>query len=126
MTDHPCFLVLERNMVIAQDVVEALREHAPRAIVVSADSIVSAIRDISSLNHLTVAFVAAPAGAVQASGLGAAIEARGGQVVLCGTEVPEEGVELNGWRHLPRPFTSEMIQQAAREAALAGGFRACA
>lgn len=126
MTDHPCFFVLERNMVIAQDVVEALREHAPNAIVVSAESIGAAIRQVGPLNRVTAAFVAAPAERVISSGLGAEIEARGGQVVLCGTDAPENGVQARAWLHMQRPFTSEMVQQVARDAAMRHVRCACA
>jgi len=122
----PYYVVLESNIVIARDVAEALKEQAPGAIVVAADSIGAALDQVGTLPRVTAAFIAAPAQRLLASGLGAAIEARGGRIVLCGTDALEDGVAAPGWRRLPRPFTSAMVQAAARENGVARAHCMCA
>lgn len=117
MSQSPCFFVLEHNLFIARDVVEALSDQDPRPLVFSAGTLQSALVQIRRMPCVTAAFLASPLEEVRRSGLGAEIESRGGRVVLCGTQPQDERSQSRGWMYLPRPFTTDMIQAIARQIA---------
>lgn len=94
---------------------EALSDESPQARIVSARSLDEAVTWSEDLPCITAAFLATPAEEIEVTGLGTRIEARGGRVILF------DGASHGGgpsprWQSIPRPFTSDIIQAAAREA----------
>jgi hypothetical protein len=118
LSNGPCFLILERNLVVARDVMEALNDQDPQARIVVVRSLDEALRCTESLGSLTAAFLATPLEQVRDSGLGARVKALGGRVVLFDGRPSEVAAADPGWLTISRPFTGEVIQSAARRASL--------
>lgn len=115
MTNPPnaelLYLLLVENPIVAIDIAETIREHRPGAAILVAEDLAEAARLIADHGPVEMAVFECSPPELAVSGLGRAIEAGGGRVVLIGDRAeespPEEGV--SGWRLLLRPFVSEDI-----------------
>ena len=94
-----------RHVVVAQDIALTVAEVASEARVLTAATTEEALRRLSDVERLAVAFVAEAPRDWPESPLAAAVAARGGRVVLIGEAAEAEGQRL-GYDVLMRPFST--------------------
>jgi hypothetical protein len=111
------FVVVLREVLVAQDIEAILREAVPEAQVILAPTLeeaVAALRDAAEAARVAAAFVQLDPALVSVSELGRRVAADGGRLVLLAPESPD--MLPAGWAGLPFPFA-----EADVTAQLSGG-----
>ena len=102
------FLIVLKQVVVAQDIALTLSDLNPAAQVVVASSHSEALAALAAVSSVALAIVNDGPQSFPHSDLCHAITLRGGRVVLVGTEAEDAG-EAAGWQVLHRPFTSDAV-----------------
>lgn len=111
--EPPRFLIVEADPFIALDLAESIRDCGP-ADLSMASTPEEATRLLAGTARLCAAFVRAPLGAVEATGLAALVARAGGRLLLVGASLTPEAAQDRGWMVLDQPFTAETIERALR------------
>lgn len=107
----PVFLVMERDPLIADDIVGSLSDMGPcRTIHVSDSSGISP--HLSAEAQVSAVFLEMRLAQVLELGLDRRLAEHGAQVILTIGEDDAERARALGWGMLVRPFTDEMIREA--------------
>lgn len=105
------YVVLARDAIVAQDLVETILEHDPGAVVHRARNFVAAAQEIEAAPRLAAVLLDIDPALLAASQLPAVIAARGGRLVVMGNAAEEAAATLAqehpDWIVLMRPFDSE-------------------
>lgn len=112
MCDSPPFkcLVVCPLSIVAEDLAEVIRERVgPDAAEIFLDP-APALERMTQLPGRLVVFAAIRAQAMARTGFDRAVADRGAQLVLVGTSLAPEEAATRGWRLLPEPFSSEMVE----------------
>ncbi len=109
------YLIVLKHVVVAQDIAMSIAEYDPGARVIVVASIHEAPAALADVQEITLAFVGEGPRSYAGSELHQALEARNGRVVLIGEDAELEG-EAQGWAVLYRPFSSDAMLEALREA----------
>ncbi|NNF23810.1 MAG: hypothetical protein HKN63_03250 [Rhodobacteraceae bacterium] len=110
------FLVVENNEIVARDLSETLLGTDPGAQVLVADTTAEAIDMTSELASLSAVFLGIPLAAISETGLHQLIEERGGRLVVSENVMAEALSSGEPAVILPRPFTTEMVLEALKQA----------
>lgn len=103
------FLVVERDVLVGQDLAQAITEDHPSAKVIVVPSLEDAVVAVADVDSIQIAFVGAEPQALSASPLAQGLAMRGGLVVLTGLW-PERVHTPAGWKMLPFPFTTDDVR----------------
>jgi hypothetical protein len=106
--DAPVYLVLIREVLIAQDIAETIAEHVAGAQVIVAGTAAQAITALTPIAAVVIAFVSERPATFAQSELNRAIASRGGRVVLLGVDAELAGPS-SAWDVLYQPFTSAAV-----------------
>lgn len=106
------FLIIEDNLIIAEDVAEAIREVAPQAEIHVWTRQAATADAVLALPRICAAFVSLSTQDIAASGLDAAIAENGGTLVVLNDADPA-GVRP-GWWFVPRPFSTANLHEVLR------------
>ncbi len=104
---HAYMLVMEAG-VIACDLAQIVLYFDPQATVTLVQGIASAMAHVERTSRLTTAILSIGPDAVSASGLDAAIRAKGGRLHLIGDEA-ENAPAQDRWSVIMRPFSTDSI-----------------
>lgn len=104
----PVYLIVLREVVIAQDLSLTITDHDPEAVVLLATTSAEAEQMLAGVEALVLAFVVADPAVFASSGLARAIAARGGRAVLLGNEAEAHGPG-EGWQVLDQPFNTDAV-----------------
>ncbi len=109
MNDQPVFLLLEKNPVIAADMIGTLEA--------CCDCRVIHVATLDEINHalaqtptVAAAFLEMNFRELEASDLPMALNQSGARIVLTQGEAHEAEVERRGWHMLVRPFSDQMVR----------------
>lgn len=102
------YLIVLRELLIAQDLATTITDRDPTARVVLAATPDEAVVALAGIPLVTVAFVSATPGDYVSSSLGPAIKARHGRVILLGFEAEASGPSQD-WDVLPQPFDTVAV-----------------
>lgn len=108
---QPVFLVLERDTLIAEDIVASLKDMGPCKTVHVSDPEALAER-LDDHIHIAAAFLEMRLEQIVELGLDRRLADTGARVVLTIGEDDESVALARGWSMLIRPFTDEMIRAA--------------
>lgn len=113
MTDLPetradTYVIVLRELLIAQDLAQTITDRDPAARVILAATPDEAVIALSDVARVVVAFVSAAPSEYIASSLGPAIKARRGRVILLGCEAEGVGATQD-WDVLPQPFDTNAV-----------------
>ncbi|WP_080457063.1 hypothetical protein [Roseovarius sp. A-2] len=107
----PVFLVLERDALIAEDIMGSLADMGPcRTIHVRDASEITP--HLSAEPRVSAVFLEMPLTQVVVLGLDRRLAEHGAHVILTIGEDDAEHVQALGWGMLVRPFTDEMLREA--------------
>lgn len=109
---EPAYLIVQRQMLVAMDLVAAIEEFDPTASVITAASCAEALPAIHRLPRIAVAFVDRGPRAFADSALAREVAERGGRVVLMGSEAEDaadSAGEPLGYPVLERPFSGDHV-----------------
>lgn len=112
------FLVLESDILVAQDIGEMLAAASPGAAVHHATSTEEALEHVQSLGSLDLAVLHVSNNRLKATGLDARITQLGGDILLLGGEEPPAADPPSKWQRIDLPFTSAMILDAVERMGL--------
>lgn len=120
-TDGNVFLVVEPDPTVARDLEESLRALDPGATVRLAVAGAQAREALGQLDRLTAAFLRLPHEELRSAEIPAAVEARGGRVVVLDVR-PAGTVEGRGpgWVYTGRPFGEGAVSRALGQLGLLG------
>ena len=112
---RPVFLLLEKNTLIAADMIGTLEDEGPCRIihVTSPKHISGAMRGVPQLD---VAFLELRVDRLAHSNLVTELNRRGAHIVLTRGETDQEKARAAGWGMLIRPFTDQMLRDALADA----------
>ncbi len=113
----PVFLVLERDLLIAADIVGSLQMMGPCRAIEVRDA-AEARETLAIEPRITAAFLALHFEQVLEAGLDEQLRRRGAHVVLTVGDIAEPAPLARGWSVLLRPFTDQMVRDKAREGSL--------
>lgn len=105
------YLIVLREVLIAQDLAQTITDHDPAARVIMVANPDDAVNALAGIERITVAFVSAAPGEYTVSSLGPAIKARHGRVILLGFEA-EAGGATQDWEVLRQPFDTDGVLSA--------------
>lgn len=109
LTAAPVFLVLERDPLIAEDMVDSLQEILPCRVLHANDE--SEIRCmLRGEDMISAAFLNLPFAQVVEMGLDEMLNAHGARIILTVGEDDQAEAVARGWGMLVRPFTQDMIR----------------
>lgn len=108
------FLVLEPDVLVAQDIGETLVAASPGAAVNHAGSVEEALAFAHKLPRIDLAVLHLSNGKIRDSGLDRALSGSGTSLLVLGDEEPATGHEESAstWQRVGLPFTSAMILNA--------------
>ncbi|WP_306151770.1 hypothetical protein [Roseovarius sp. MMSF_3281] len=106
---NPVFLVLERDILIAEDIVASLKDIGPCQTVHVSDP-QALIEHLSDYTRISAAFLEMRFDQMVELGLDRRLADMGARVVLTIGEDDESLALAHGWSMLVRPFTDEMIR----------------
>ncbi len=111
----PTYIVMESNLLIAEDICGALHAKGACRVIraTSAEEVETAI--LPGL-PVAAAFLEMRFADVMESSVGRALTLSGAKIVLTVGEDDEAAVRAQGWDMLVRPFTEEMIHDSLRTA----------
>ncbi len=110
------YLVVERDVVVATDLAEAILMSDPAAEVHLALGVAEAEALLDVLPPVGAAVVNASIAELRKTAFAARVERGGGRVVvLSGTET-EDDKARSGWRFVRRPFSTDVVLAALTEA----------
>lgn len=111
----PVFLVLEKNPLVAADMIGTLTAEGPCHIIheTSPKDVRGALRDVTRLD---VAFLELDVDGLRQSTLAAEINRRGAHIVLTRGEDGYQAAQAAGWGMLIRPFTDQMLRSCLPDA----------
>ena len=112
------FLVLESDILVAQDIGEMLAAASPGATVHHATSVEEALEHVQSLASLDLAVLHVSNGRLKASGLDTRITQLGGDILLLGGDEQPAAETPSKWQRIDLPFTSAMIIDAVERMGL--------
>lgn len=106
---RPVFLVLEKNPIIAADIIGTLEEAGPchTIHIISPDGILEVIMHRPSMD---AAILEMSPGDLVGSEIEASLARCGAQIVLTRGEQDQTIAEKRGWHLLARPFTDQMLK----------------
>lgn len=104
-----CFVVIEDNPIIAEDIAESIRDYVACAAVVVWNRAEASVEALRTLPGLCAAFCSIRAAEVISSGLHKAVEMRGGVLVSTYGEEDDALAAPGNWIELKRPFTADQI-----------------
>lgn len=104
----PTYLIVMREVLIAQDIAQTIADHDPGAQVIIALTVAEAIAALEPVTELVIAFIADQPARFGQSVLSVAITARGGRVVMLGEDAETTGPNRN-WDVLYQPFTTDAV-----------------
>ncbi|SCY59241.1 hypothetical protein [Paracoccus tibetensis] len=113
-----CFLIIERDSFIAQDMAEGLAEASPDCLsrrYASIEALLDTAETLPSLPALPVIITKQSLSDIDATGLGALAERHDWPVVVRLDLDPPEAVAARGWLTLPSPFTRPDLMQMVEE-----------
>ncbi len=113
------FVVIEDNVIIAEDIAEAIREYAASAVVHVWKRTEAQLDRLTELPGLCAAFVSMTAAEFARTGLHQMITARGGAIVVLDSDDPAAIAEASGWIYLEHPFTTGQIHWALKSVGIA-------
>jgi hypothetical protein len=102
------FLIVQPEVLIAQDIAMTLADLYPSARIVMVLTLADAQAAVKNIERLHTAFVAAAPHQFSASGLAAEIARRGGRAILLGHDAEMAGPTLE-WGILYQPFGTEAV-----------------
>ncbi|WP_299845938.1 hypothetical protein [uncultured Roseovarius sp.] len=111
---HPTFLLLEKNPIIAADMIDTL-ETCCRCYVIHATSPGEVLEKLSQTPTLAVAFLEMSFPDLDGTELHVALKHSGARIVLTQGETHEAEVQQRGWHMLVRPFSDEMVRSVLEE-----------
>jgi hypothetical protein len=109
-----CFLIIERDSFIAQDMAEGLAEASPGCLTRrygSADAVLDEREGLLPRTHLAVVITKQALSDIDTSGLGDLAQRHGWPVVVRLDLDAPEAVAARGWLTLPSPFTRPDLMQ---------------
>ncbi|SPH23470.1 hypothetical protein DEA8626_02533 [Defluviimonas aquaemixtae] len=110
--DH-IYLIVVRDRVVLQDLVDTVREFDRNALVLARSNCTDAIEALKTRGRLKLAFLEAGPGCVSRSRMDVVIGDRGGKLILLGNEAESEleadDREAQRWPLLTRPFTTQAV-----------------
>ncbi|WP_454274750.1 hypothetical protein [Roseovarius sp. MBR-154] len=107
----PVFLVMERDALIAEDIIGSLADMGPcRTIHVSDATEITPL--LSAEQRISAAFLEMRLEQVTALGLDRRLAEHGAHVILTIGEDDADHAQALGWGMLVRPFTDEMLREA--------------
>ena len=111
----PVYLVLEKNTLVAADMIGTLKAEGPCRIIheTGAEAVSGALRDVTRLH---VAFLEMDVDGLRHSTLAAEISRRGAHIVLTRGEDGHQAAQAAGWGMLIRPFTDQMLRNCLSDA----------
>ena len=114
MNGHPVFLLLEKNPIIAADMMGTLKACCDCHVVhvVTSDEMAEAL---SWIPALTAAFPEMSFPKLDGSELHVALNQSGARIVLTQGEMHEDEVRQRGWHMLVRPFSDEMVRDILKK-----------
>ncbi len=114
MNGHPVFLLLEKNPIIAADMIGTLEACCECHVihVVAAGEIADAL---SRTPTLAAAFLEMSFPELDGSDLHVSLNHSGARIVLTQGEVHEAEVQQRGWHMLVRPFSDEMVRDILKQ-----------
>lgn len=110
----PVFLVLEREALIADDIIGSLRDIGPCRII-HVDQPEDIEPGLQGEDQLAAAFLELRHDAVRAHGLDERLSALGAWIILTVGEDDQPIVQALGWGMLVRPFSDQMIRDLIRQ-----------
>ena len=102
------YLIVMREVVIAQDLALTITDSDPGAQVIIAATEAEAVAALGSVQSLVLAFIADRPARFARSGLARAVAQRGGRVVLLGDEAEATG-PTKAWDVLEQPFNTDAV-----------------
>lgn len=102
------YLIVLRELLIAQDLASTITDRDPTARVLLAATPDEGLAALAAIPRLTAAFVSATPADFASSLLGAAIRARHGRVILLGVEAEASGPSTD-WDVLVQPFDTVAV-----------------
>ena len=109
----PTYLVLDSNLLIAEDICGALHAFGPCHVIKITEA--AELTDMVETNEpITAAFLEMRYDQALSLGLTDTFLLRGAKIVLTVGEGDEPAVRQHGWAMLVRPFTEDMIHAALR------------
>lgn len=114
MNDQPVFLLLEKNPIIAADMIGTLEACCDCHVVhvAMADEIDNALAQTPAV---AAAFLEMNFRDLEASDLPMALNQSGARIVLTQGEAHEAEVQRRGWHMLVRPFSDEMVRDMLQD-----------
>lgn len=106
----PVFLVLEKDMLIATDIADALRAHGPCRIVHLSDPAEMEMT-LAAEPRLSAAILEMKFAQVEEAGLSDSLSSRTNRIVLTLGDTDGQDMLPSGWFMLVRPFTDDMIRE---------------
>jgi hypothetical protein len=106
------YVVMSQDYVVLTDLCDTILEFDPAAHLLHATTLASAIAFISSSERIAVAILEAGPGRISQTGLDTMVRAKGGRLVLLGSDAEEEdeaGAPPTRWTVLTRPFSAEAV-----------------
>ncbi|MDD8022462.1 MAG: hypothetical protein PHX82_05080 [Paracoccaceae bacterium] len=118
--DGDVYLVAVQDFVVAQDIVDTVRDAAPGAVIVTVPDCAAAAAAVAGHSRLVLAFVEAGPGRVAQLQLDREVVGRGGRLVLLG-DAAEEAWDSGAatgrvWPVLIRPFSSPAVMALLKAA----------
>ena len=107
----PVFLVLERNGVIAEDIIGCIEAAGPCRIIHATRAGQIAAR-LDGEASLAAAVLEMRPGRVVETGLDKCLAARGARIILTMGEEEQALARARGWTMVLRPFTDQMLRTA--------------
>lgn len=117
--DPPIYVVMESNLLIAEDITGALQAFGPCQVIR-----IATLADLTNLVDsgmvVSAAFLELHYAQAMNMGVASSFALRGARIILTVGESDEAAVQDHGWAMLVRPFTEDMIhavlQSSVREA----------
>lgn len=113
LPEPPVYIVMDSNMLIAEDICGSLQAAGPCR-VINVPHSDELIRALEGEARVAAAFLEMRYDQVMEVGLDSALSLRGACIVLTMGEEDEIKVAKQGWAMLLRPFTEEMVRSVLR------------
>lgn len=107
-TGSDAYLIVLRELVIAQDIAQTIGDVDPAARIIVTATPTEALAALADVDRLAVAFVSALPEQFDDLPLRQAIARRGGRAVLLGHEAETAGPS-DKWDVLPQPFSTQTV-----------------
>ncbi len=108
LSHTPTYIIVMRDVLIAQDLSLTIGDHDPGARIEVASSLTEAEAIVARLTQIVMAFIVEAPRKFRHSDLSRAIAERGGRVVLLGDDA-EDGGPTPDWDVLYRPFSTDEV-----------------